>query len=254
MVRKGWVNVKIVTAHGSRLDGFTFRNPAAQTKGKWLVWFGGNGEIAEGSQDSAHRYAHQLGINALVFNYRGIGDSQGRAASADDLLIDGASVLRYLHQIEKVEYKDMVLFGHSLGGGVATHLATSIDQAKGIPFVINDRSFSSLFEAVCVIGKNIAPLPRPAFQVLLNTVFGDLTTRDLWDRIPEDRKVIIYHKRDQVLPYVACSLHAALERDRVKMINVVELMETHHNLDPHNSATLQFNGHNDLIDILRRSI
>lgn len=256
MMKSGWKNLRIEGPYGSSLDAYAYRPmllvpPTPPTK-KWLVWFGGNGEIAEGSWETAQAYANQLSINALVFNYRGIGESTGRAASADDLIADGYAVLTHLMRNENVEPKDFVLFGHSLGGGVALCLGDL--YTKGRAVIINDRSFSSLYDAVCAIGENIAPLSPSVFRVLLNTVFGDMNSLAHWRNIPEDRKVLVFHRRDNVLPYQRTALHRVLveAKDMPQPLNVVELTEVGSHLDPHNSATMQFEGHKKLIAILQR--
>ena len=72
----------------------------------------------------------------MTFNYRGFGKSEGEA-SEKGLYKDGEAAYQYLVN-ETQSPKDIVVYGYSLGGGVASDIA-----ARHQVDVILDRTFSS---------------------------------------------------------------------------------------------------------------
>jgi hypothetical protein len=76
-------------------------------------------------------YLAELGVDVVCFDYRGFGDNEGNpseAAFADDARAAWKHVVDDL----KVEPRQVILFGESLGGGVATKLAAEL-CALGTP-------------------------------------------------------------------------------------------------------------------------
>lgn len=71
--------------------------PELAIKMPTVVLFCGNNASMEGSkiQKTADEY-REKGFNVVVFNYRGVNDSQGRVLSAEDLEEDGKTVVREL--------------------------------------------------------------------------------------------------------------------------------------------------------------
>jgi len=85
-----------------------------------IVYFQGNaGSIADRA-DRFRRF-HDSGYGVLAVGYRGYGGSSGRP-SEDGLIADGEAALAYLAQ-KQVPLSRTVLFGESLGSGVAVALA-----------------------------------------------------------------------------------------------------------------------------------
>jgi fermentation-respiration switch protein FrsA (DUF1100 family) len=79
------------------------------------------------------------GASAMVFDYRGFGKSEGSPSEAG--ILQGARAARaWLANHCSVAEKDIVLFGESLGGGVAVDLAAN-DGARGL---ILQSTFTSL--------------------------------------------------------------------------------------------------------------
>jgi hypothetical protein len=65
---------------------------------------------------------HQRGYNVMDFDYRGYGHSQG-TPTEDGLYRDAEAAWRYLTEARSVAPARIILFGESLGGGVACGLA-----------------------------------------------------------------------------------------------------------------------------------
>jgi pimeloyl-ACP methyl ester carboxylesterase len=63
-----------------------------------------------------------LGLNCLVFDYRGYGRSAGRPTEAGTYL-DAQGAWDWLVREKHVPPEGIIVFGHSLGGSIAAHLA-----------------------------------------------------------------------------------------------------------------------------------
>ena len=104
-------------------DGATLHGwwvPATAARGAVLILHGNAGNIS-------HRLEYltmfnRLGYATLIVDYRGYGRSSG-TPSEDGTYRDGEAGWQYLTEIRKFAPRDIVLFGESLGGGVATWLA-----------------------------------------------------------------------------------------------------------------------------------
>lgn len=85
-------------------------------------------------------FYYELGINMVLWNYRGYGRSQGRP-SLKQLLTDGEEIFKYLRINKSVEV--IGIHGESLGGCISSYLANKCSAN----FLFADRTFSSLSEA-----------------------------------------------------------------------------------------------------------
>lgn len=87
------------------------------------------------------------GADVLIFDYRGYGDNLGEP-SEEGLARDAQAVWRFATESKKIEPRRIVLFGESLGGGVAVRLANELSRKKTPPAGLILRStFSSLGDA-----------------------------------------------------------------------------------------------------------
>ncbi len=110
--------VNVPTADGETLHGWWV--PAPDAKGTVLFFHGNAGNIS-------HRIPYlkmfeRLGYNALLFDYRGYGQSSG-APSESGTYLDAQAAWRYLTETQGIAAEQIVLFGESLGGAVAAWLA-----------------------------------------------------------------------------------------------------------------------------------
>ena len=109
-----------VTAHdGARLHGW-LRHTAKQTQPRGLVlYFGGNAEEVSWQMHDAQRLAPW---SLAALNYRGYGRSEGRP-SETALVTDALVIYDRLAAREDIDPDRIVVFGRSLGSGVAVQLA-----------------------------------------------------------------------------------------------------------------------------------
>lgn len=129
-------DLAIHTEDGIRLHGWFI--PAATTGARRvLLFFHGNaGNIAHRGASVA--IFHRLGLDILLLDYRGYGRSEG-APSEAGLYRDSRAAWRWLTLDQGIAPAHIVLFGRSLGGIVAAHLAAEV-QPGGL---ILESTFSS---------------------------------------------------------------------------------------------------------------
>lgn len=88
-----------------------------------------------------------LPAHVFAFDYRGYAENKGSPSEAK-LMDDAHLVWQYLTEVRKISPSRIVLFGESLGGGVATGLASALCVAKTPPAGLVLRStFSSMVDA-----------------------------------------------------------------------------------------------------------
>jgi hypothetical protein len=94
---------------------------------------------------SAHRMRrmHELGFAVLGIDYRGFGQSSSELPSEESAFEDAQAAWQWL-ALQAPEARRYV-FGHSLGGAIAVHLASEVGNADGL---IVEGSFTSIPDVV----------------------------------------------------------------------------------------------------------
>jgi fermentation-respiration switch protein FrsA (DUF1100 family) len=85
------------------------------------------------------RLFHDLGLNVLIYDYRGYGQSSGAPGEAG-LYLDGEAALDWLQREAGIGPKDILVFGRSMGGAVAAYLAAEHSVAG----LVLESSFKSV--------------------------------------------------------------------------------------------------------------
>jgi pimeloyl-ACP methyl ester carboxylesterase len=164
----------------------------------------------------------EAGADVLIFDYRGFGDSPGEP-SEEGLARDARAVWSFATETNKIESRRIVLYGESLGGGVAVRLASELSLNKTPPAGMILRStFSSLTDAA-------------------SSHFPFIPVRWLLiDRFPSDQRIrevtcplLQFHgQRDTIVPLrLGQKLFAAAPDKSVSGITkkLVELPQADHN-------------------------
>lgn len=175
-----------------------------------ILFFHGNGGNITHFEPFAARYAaHGLGV--LMFDYRGFGQSTGRAGEKN-IYEDGQAALNYLLRVKKISPQKIILWGYSLGNAPALYTAA---QNADLPFkaVILQSPFTSAVEMGAYrFGGNYKPwsfgqkLARDFLSVLLWNKKLDNTRTIGRVRAP---LLVAYSKKDETVPW---RMSAALAR------------------------------------------
>ena len=130
--------VKIYTKDDIELLGWYHKKDLQ--KYKTVLFFHGN---AGSLENRIHKLNHfnKMDVNFLIIAWRGFSGNKGKP-SEEGLYEDGRSAINWL--VEKgVEEENIVIYGESLGTGVATHLS----QNKNFAGVVLETPFTSMTDA-----------------------------------------------------------------------------------------------------------
>ena len=160
---------------------------AAPPSNMWLLICHGNlGNIGYRQRPEFYALIRDLGINLLAFDYRGFGESTG-TPDEPGLYADATASYEYLTRTLSVPPERVVIFGHSLGSGVAIELASRVPSAG----LIVEGAYTSVVER----GQELFPF----FPVALIATqrFPSL------DRIASINvpKLFLHSREDTVIPY-----------------------------------------------------
>jgi hypothetical protein len=158
-----------------------------ESAGLWLLICHGNyGNIGFGARPRFYAFMRSLGLNVMAFDYRGYGASTGHP-DEQGLYDDAASSYDYLTTTVGVGPERVVIFGHSLGTGVATELASRV-RAGGL---VVEAPYTSIID----VGRERYPvLP---VSLVASQRFPSL------DRIASVRmpKLFLHSPDDTVIPF-----------------------------------------------------
>lgn len=129
--------VTLETGDGETLAGWYIPSPAARAT---LLYLHGNGGNIGHRLDPIAVF-HRLGLNVLIIDYRGYGDSTGKPGEAGSYQ-DALAAWNHLTQQKRIRPEQIVLFGESLGGSIAAWLAARHTPAAMVLYA----SFTSVPE------------------------------------------------------------------------------------------------------------
>jgi len=96
--------------------------PSESARGVILFCHGNAGNISHRLESI--QIFHRLGLDVFIFDYRGYGQSEGKPTEHGTYK-DAEAAWRYLVEERQVHPKEIIVFGRSLGGAVASWLAQS---------------------------------------------------------------------------------------------------------------------------------
>ena len=163
-------NVTVTTEDGLALHGWYYLpdgNTALsedelqremETAERIVIFFPGNGG-KRSNRSTWHQGFTQENCHLLTFDYRGYAENPG-SPSEEALLADARSIWNFLTIEHNVPARKIVLYGESLGGGVAIGLASQLCQedSQNSPAAIIVRSTFSSIEDVASESLPIYPI------------------------------------------------------------------------------------------------
>lgn len=176
-------NVLLETEDGLSLSGWFI--PKADSRGVLLFCHGNAGNI--GHRLDSIQLFHRLGLEVFIFDYRGYGESEGRPTESGTYE-DAEAAWWYLVEERQVDQDKIIVFGRSLGGAVASWLAS-----KHVPgALILESTFTSL--------PDIAAKLYPYLPVRLMLRFKYDTAEYLGEvNCPT---LIVHSREDEIMPFI----------------------------------------------------
>jgi fermentation-respiration switch protein FrsA (DUF1100 family) len=200
-------NVSLPTSDDERLHGWYV--PATDRRGVVLFFHGNAGNISH-RLDSIEIF-HQLGLDTLIIDYRGYGESTGKT-NEQGTYLDAEAAWSYLVNDRGVPADRIIVFGRSLGGAIGAWLGAQHTPAA----VIIESSFTS--------GVDMARRLYPFLPVHLITRLR-YPVAEYASRL--DCPVLVVHSRnDEIIPFeMGQSIYAAVKQRK----SFLELRGDHNN-------------------------
>jgi hypothetical protein len=174
--------VTITTSDHVRITGWFV--PAQEAKGVLLFFHGNAGNISHRLDSLA--IFHRLGLSTLIIDYRGYGESEGRI-SEQGTYLDGEAAWRYLIETKGINPEEIIIFGRSLGGAIAAHLAARTNPAGVV------------LESVFTSAPDLAAQLYPVFPVRLLARY-QYDVKKAVESI--GAPVLVIHSRDdEIIPF-----------------------------------------------------
>ncbi len=174
--------VWLTAEDGVKLNAWFVPEPKSP---KVLLWFHGNAENIGYGLGQLKAFT-VLGVNLLAVDYRGYGKSEGSPDEAG-VYRDAEAAYRFVVGQKRFDPKNVILYGHSVGGAVAIDLA-SRHECGGL---IVESSFTTARE----MARRM--LLIPFFEYVPKSRFDSL------GKIARVRApiLVIHGTRDEVIPY-----------------------------------------------------
>ena len=181
LIGLAYEDVYFFTRDGKSLNGWFIANDKARST---VILFHGNaGNI--GHRLEKIMIFNDLGLNVFVFDYRGYGKSLG-APSESGFYKDAETAYDYLTKERGIPQDEIILYGESIGGAVAVHLA----KGKGVRALITEEAFSSI--------KDMSKLAYPFIPHFIFSSRFDSVSKIKAISCP---KLIIHSVDDEIVPF-----------------------------------------------------
>jgi len=151
------------------------------------------------------RQMSALGFSVLAVDYRGFGRSTDELPSEATVYEDARAAWRWLE--ERAGGRDRYVFGHSLGGAIAVHLASEVTDAKGLIVEGTFTSLRDVFDSMRFGWLPLGPLITQRFDSarkiervqapvlvvhgLRDTLIPPALGRSLYERAPGKKRLVL---------------------------------------------------------------
>jgi len=175
-------NIHFETTDGVRLSGWFV--PSENASGVILFCHGNAGNISHRLESI--QIFHRLGLDVFIFDYRGYGHSEGKPTE-DGTYKDVVAAWQYLIEELEVDPNEVIVFGRSLGGAVASWLA----QSHSPRALILESTFTSLPDIAATLYPYLPVRPLLRFEYNTAAYLSKVNC-----------PVLIVHSRgDEIMPF-----------------------------------------------------
>lgn len=175
-------DIHVQTSDNAAIHGWFV--PAESSKGVLLFCHGNAGNISHRLESIL--IFNKLSLDVLIFDYRGFGKSSG-SPNEEGTYADAEAIWHYLISEKKYAASEIIVFGRSLGSGIASWLARQHTPSA----LILESSYTSLPD----LGAKIYPF----FPVRLLSRYHYPTSEHLSHiKCPI---LFIHSKNDEIIPY-----------------------------------------------------
>ncbi|PKL47123.1 MAG: hypothetical protein CVV42_14160 [Candidatus Riflebacteria bacterium HGW-Riflebacteria-2] len=178
--------VTLQTPDGLKLDALLAQSTTPATLHKTVLFSHGN------AGNLLHRAGKidkmcKAGFDVFIYDYRGYGRSEGSPTVAG-AISDGKTALQWLLDAKKINREDIVLYGESLGTGVAAEIYR--ESKAQFAALVHESGFASLSvmagRRIPLIGSFILKRDLPTSETIKNY---------------HGRLLVIHSRKDEVIPY-----------------------------------------------------
>lgn len=148
------------------------------------------------------------GLNLVMFDYSGYGKSDGNARTRR-LLYDGEKVLDWISK--KVDKDKIIIWGESLGGSVASYLASKNNCSKLVLFA----TFSSLND----LAFGETTWWKMPIQAFLNVFVHPLPTK-MWVETSNVPTLIVHSKDDELISVKHARTMKDIDQKRIQLMEI----------------------------------
>lgn len=184
------------SSDGTRLHGWFFTGRGRVRRGTVLVCHGNVENIS--THVLLDLWLIRAGYDLFIFDYRGYGRLEGKTTVAG-IHRDAEAALGALLAMPGKEQERVIVFGKSLGGAVATHLAAATPHRERIKGLIIEAAFADYrMKAREEIGKKGAgEIVQHLLSLLIN---NDYSPRKFIAKVSPLPVLILHGDRDGIVP------------------------------------------------------
>jgi len=146
-----------VQVDGMQVDGMVLGTEETLQNGKWVLRSNGNFQCYEQESREFKQILTQMGANGIVFNYPGVGDSDGMFPTRQEMVKAYRAMLAFLEdKVNGIGAQEIIGYGVSIGGGAQADALRVHEFNRELPSVwIKNKTFSDLSSVISSLYNRI---------------------------------------------------------------------------------------------------